>query len=629
VPNDPKPSMQRRTTESLVEAILAAARPQKILCLADHLPKCLLAIETSIVLVGSKAPPATVAASSLDFRRVDNQQGLIRAIGAYWNRGELFDLVYVDHDHRIISLIYQIQAIAQVSHDSTIILFDDAVPPTIEMASDAPRQGWWVGSVWIVPHLVNSSQAPETTLCVDSSPTGLFVSLGRPSIDVSEAVNTAESVRAKSRTLESIKSELNLADESRITEFISKVRGEAINHRNFVVRPARDDEFRAHQIREISSEETMVRGIPNPFLDLSNRTIQHKFGVSEQTLIENQSLLGFRDALLIGTNSILVDDVLFCRYTKVALMDTERIAAKSGYGNEGTGLFKSDGAFMLPRTKLLDTTKLNGRFLLATPDERDNWGMWLLVTLPTVVFYLENKSDYDGIICFVDKPWQRRFLQVLGVDSADVVSHDITNSYAIDRLDVICRGSRNLCTTKFDRHCFKTVIEKLETEAAEPPGNSADEAYERVFISRLTSSRTGYRMLVEEAQLIEGLKDLGFVAIEPEKFSFAQQVKIFQRAKTIVGLGGAGMFNAVFAKPNTVVITIESTAGFVHAHANLFACSDLRFGVIFGCEDASDSRTVHRRWNIAVEPVIAAISNLIGYEHVPTEDAKAVQVYPL
>ena len=135
----------------------------------------------------------------------------------------------------------------------------------------------------------------------------------------------------------------------------------------------------------------------------------------------------------------------------------------------------------------------------------------------------------------------------------------------------------------------------------------------KIFISRRTITRqTGgqHRALQNEDHLIETLARLGFVVVEPELMPFEEQVRIFSNARFIIGLGGAAMFNAVFAAPGTNVISIESTAVFARNHARMFASLDLNYGFIFGEQNPSGGNYPHNPWTINVPGVVQAISRL-------------------
>lgn len=57
-----------------------------------------------------------------------------------------------------------------------------------------------------------------------------------------------------------------------------------------------------------------------------------------------------------------------------------------------------------------------------------------------------------------------------------------------------------------------------------------------------------------QSELLEALSSFDFIAIEPEKMSFSQQVEIFSRAECVVGASGAGFTNILFAPAGCVSI---------------------------------------------------------------------------
>jgi len=107
------------------------------------------------------------------------------------------------------------------------------------------------------------------------------------------------------------------------------------------------------------------------------------------------------------------------------------------------------------------------------------------------------------------------------------------------------------------------------------------------------------------------LNAIGFIVVEPELLPFHDQVALFASATAIVGLGGAGLFNAVFSKPNTKLVTIEASNAFIHSHANLFSSLGLDYAVVFGKRDEADDRWPHHGWVIDVSRAAAQIQRFI------------------
>ena len=75
----------------------------------------------------------------------------------------------------------------------------------------------------------------------------------------------------------------------------------------------------------------------------------------------------------------------------------------------------------------------------------------------------------------------------------------------------------------------------------------------RVLICRSPSNS---RNLTNRAAMIEALKALGFVAIQPDKLKFDEQALLFAQAEIIVCEFGAALSNAYFCPPQTKIVEI-------------------------------------------------------------------------
>jgi len=97
------------------------------------------------------------------------------------------------------------------------------------------------------------------------------------------------------------------------------------------------------------------------------------------------------------------------------------------------------------------------------------------------------------------------------------------------------------------RQVFAAILENVRKAAA------AAAAPKRVLVCRgLANSRN----LVNRAEMIEALKPLGFVAVQPERLSFDEQALMFAEAEAIVCEFGAAMANVMFCAPGTKVVEI-------------------------------------------------------------------------
>ena len=124
---------------------------------------------------------------------------------------------------------------------------------------------------------------------------------------------------------------------------------------------------------------------------------------------------------------------------------------------------------------------------------------------------------------------------------------------------------------------------------------------ERVLICR---SLTNGRNLTNRAALIEALKALGFVAIQPEKLKFDEQVLLFAQADAIVCEFGAAMANAMFCKPGTKVVEIIAEGQHDPWSSHLFAMLGLEHVVLFEPQSEETLASMPRHMKDSGIPVL-------------------------
>ena len=132
---------------------------------------------------------------------------------------------------------------------------------------------------------------------------------------------------------------------------------------------------------------------------------------------------------------------------------------------------------------------------------------------------------------------------------------------------------------------------------------------EKLYVSRISQgiARPNYRLFQNEAMLVERLRNIGFHIFEPEKHSFEEQVATFNAARVVVGPSGAGMFNTIFCRPGTTVVSLEPLLNWLSMHTNMFSSMGHNYGLILGGSDPSDG-SVQKRWAVDVEAVMAYIA---------------------
>jgi hypothetical protein len=93
------------------------------------------------------------------------------------------DLAFIDGMHLVEYALRDFANIEKYSHDRSVIVFDDVLPTTVEMAAREQCPGDWTGDVWRVYDILRERRPNLVLLLVDTQPTGVLVVL-RPDPDM-------------------------------------------------------------------------------------------------------------------------------------------------------------------------------------------------------------------------------------------------------------------------------------------------------------------------------------------------------------------------------------------------------------------------------------------------------------
>lgn len=101
----------------------------------------------------------------------------------------------------------------------------------------------------------------------------------------------------------------------------------------------------------------------------------------------------------------------------------------------------------------------------------------------------------------------------------------------------------------FSPRALELIREKASAFAEKLP----EQAWpEKIYLRR----KSGARRVTNAAELEELLTAAGYAIVEPEKLTFLQQVKLFSRAKKIIGSSGAALANMVFAPADADIFVL-------------------------------------------------------------------------
>ena len=83
-------------------------------------------------------------------------------------------------------------------------------------------------------------------------------------------------------------------------------------------------------------------------------------------------------------------------------------------------------------------------------------------------------------------------------------------------------------------------------------------SYEKIYIDRKIEVNIDNRKIINDEEVKSFLIKQGFEIVSLENYSFKEQVFLFNSAKIIIGLHGAGLTNVIFSKIRTKIIEIQS-----------------------------------------------------------------------
>ena len=361
----------------------------------------------------------------------------------------------------------------------------------------------------------------------------------------------------------------------------------------------------------IDPRQTWTRALPAFVADLSEGDIRHSLFANN--LVRHAKFLSrFEQCTLFGFHHF---HAVLQEGGTLSLHDTDldrmkwrvdfHLARPESHAALIPKIEAVDGNFVCTTTFLSDANvvRIGEPVFFGSPVEPDNYGMWLIMGLPSAHEYMQSRND-GKYLCWIRSGWQRKMLNFMGIQDEKIIVQEPWSIYHCPSLTMHQYSHVDVTPSPSDQAVFNAVRDRC--------AGAAPKTAEKIFVSRRSfTQRVGYRGLTNENELIDALEARGFVTVEPETLDFATQVDLFASARVVVGLGGAAMFNTAFCRPGTAVVSIEGSAAFVYGHSNLFAASGLDFGFVFGKQDASDPTPVHKRWSVNVPETMRYIDAFV------------------
>jgi Glycosyltransferase 61 len=228
-----------------------------------------------------------------------------------------------------------------------------------------------------------------------------------------------------------------------------------------------------------------------------------------------------------------------------------------------------DHYLLKPRRRCRLLKYRRGRALLLGSSAGGNYYHWLLESMPRwAILQAANFSEYD----FVLLPGS-------------------VSRYEDEILDLlkIPPARRLRCSKNFVHQFERLVVPAMPFPHRQVPAwvcawvrslfPNSSSGPEKIFISRGGRRR---RRLLNEAELEARLQREGFISVQPERFSVAEQARLFGSAKCVVAAHGAGLANMVFAPANALLVELFHPDYIRPTYQGLAASAGLRYATAIG-----------------------------------------------
>jgi capsular polysaccharide biosynthesis protein len=311
-----------------------------------------------------------------------------------------------------------------------------------------------------------------------------------------------------------------------------------------------------------------------------------------------------RDARLVWSDCFVLEDGLFrCSFAETDQFYAWALAVRDAgsVAQRAAAITPEDDRYYIDDSKLSELEDIDEPTMFASIQEPHDWGMFLLNAMPAVAHFIANRASFGKLFIYLHQPNMRAMAALLGLAREDIQTHDVFRAYRFREIHLLRQSTMDCFIDPTQQALFSGLRDRAVARYNGPRAP-------RVFIAPPGSAReSAPANLIDEAALAAGLAALGFIILQADKLPAIGQIQVFAQAEIVVGLAGASMFNTIFCKPGTQVVSIETVPSQVQRHANLYASLGLDYCILVGNADETDPRLLQRPWRIDAEAALRQI----------------------
>lgn len=210
------------------------------------------------------------------------------------------------------------------------------------------------------------------------------------------------------------------------------------------------------------------------------------------------------------------------------------------------------------RKKSSRVTKIPGRVAIISHLYPYCYGHWIFDVLGQLALLEMNNVEYDYLCVPYYTKFMQQSLDIWGIDRSKIIPIVYGASIQADSIIMTTAISQDRPEVRVSSNYYiDFLLLYIQSKMISRVNSLSDKVFngsEKIFISR--KGAKGKRSVLNEDEVFALFEALGFVRYELENFSVAQQVLLFNNAKTVVSFVGSGATNILFCKPGTHYIEI-------------------------------------------------------------------------
>lgn len=210
-------------------------------------------------------------------------------------------------------------------------------------------------------------------------------------------------------------------------------------------------------------------------------------------------------------------------------------------------------------TKFIKKKNFKVVSIVSGRDAKNNYYHWLIDVLPKILILEDEikKNKINNILVpNYEKRYQKESLSCFfKKNNTNFINLSQNKFLQFDNV-IFCTNNSNF--EFYNHHLLKKFKNKI-LKYIKLKKIKAKYDYKKIYIDRFDANKNKDRFLANQKELKNKLKKEGFKFITLSDYSFFEQALIFNNAKLIVGLHGAGLANILFAKKSTKIIELTNS----------------------------------------------------------------------